>query len=176
MFAESVRMPLNGFASITGVFPVAMTTIIVSPMARPKPIMIAETMPEIAVGTTTRQTVCQRLAPQANEPETSDVGTLDKASSAIVNTSGMTAKPMTKPTTKELRESYDRPLVWRHHSRKSATFWPEARSLTVKQLASIHGAADQAAQPASTRKGISQTNSQPGPTRRRTGCGSRDHR
>ena len=105
MFAESVRMPLKGFASITAVFPVAITTIIVSPIARPKPIMTPETMPEIAVGTTTLQTVCQRLAPRASEPETSEFGTLERASSAIVKTIGMTAKPITKPTTSELRES-----------------------------------------------------------------------
>ena len=90
---------------MTAVFPVAITTIIVSPTARPKPIMMAERIPEIAVGTTTVQTVCQRLAPKANEPEIKELGTFDKASSAIVKTMGMTAKPITKPTTSELRAS-----------------------------------------------------------------------
>jgi hypothetical protein len=33
-----------------GVLPVAMSTIMVSPTARPKPIMIAEKMPGLAVG------------------------------------------------------------------------------------------------------------------------------
>ena len=60
MLAESVRIPLKGLASMTAVLPVAMTTIIVSPIARPKPIMMAETIPEMAVGTTTLQTVCHR--------------------------------------------------------------------------------------------------------------------
>ena len=105
MLADKVRIPLKGLASITAVFPVAITTIIVSPMARPKPIMIPETIPEIAVGITTLQTVCHRLAPKAKEPEIKELGTLDKASSAMVKTIGMTAKPITKPTTRELRES-----------------------------------------------------------------------
>jgi hypothetical protein len=40
----------------------------VSPTARPKPIMTAEKTPGLAVGTTTRRAVCQRLAPSASEP------------------------------------------------------------------------------------------------------------
>ena len=43
-----------------GVLPVAISTIMVSPTARPKPIMIAEKMPGLAVGSTTRIAVCQR--------------------------------------------------------------------------------------------------------------------
>ena len=67
MLAESVRMPLKGLQSRMGVLPVAINTIIVSPTARPKPIMMAAKMPGLAEGSTTRHTVCQRLAPIAIE-------------------------------------------------------------------------------------------------------------
>ncbi len=60
-------MPLNGLQSMIGVLPVAISTIIVSPTARPKPIMTPAKMPGLAEGRITRQTVCQRLAPQARE-------------------------------------------------------------------------------------------------------------
>ena len=63
MLADSVRKPLNRLKSITAVLPVAISTIMVSPTARPKPIMTAEKIPLIAVGTTTRTVVCQVVAP-----------------------------------------------------------------------------------------------------------------
>ena len=50
MLAESVRKPLNGLQSRIGVLPVAMNTIIVSPTARPKPIITAAKMPGLAEG------------------------------------------------------------------------------------------------------------------------------
>ena len=53
MLAESVRIPEKMLASIIGVLPVAMTTTIVSPTARPRPIMAAEKIPADAVGRTT---------------------------------------------------------------------------------------------------------------------------
>ena len=67
MFADSVRMPLKIDQSSTGVLPVAISTIMVSPTARPKPTMTAEKMPGLAVGSTTRSAVCQRLAPRASD-------------------------------------------------------------------------------------------------------------
>ena len=105
MLADSVRKPLNGFQLMIGVLPVAISTIMVSPTARPKPIMIAEKMPGLAVGSTTRVTVCQRLAPSASEPETRLRGTLEKASSEIAKMIGITAKPIARPTTTALRWS-----------------------------------------------------------------------
>ena len=60
MFAESVRKPLKMFQSSTGVLPAAISTIIVSPTARPRPIMTAEKSPLMAVGITIRVAVCQR--------------------------------------------------------------------------------------------------------------------
>ncbi len=88
-----------------GVLPVAISTIMVSPTARPKPIMTAEKMPGLAVGSTTRVTVCQRLAPSASEPATRFRGTFEKASSEIAKMIGITAKPIASPTTMALRWS-----------------------------------------------------------------------
>ena len=88
-----------------GVLPVAISTIIVSPTARPKPIMIAEKMPGLAVGSTTRIAVCQRVAPSASEPARRCCGTFESESSAIVKMIGITAKPIARPTTSALRWS-----------------------------------------------------------------------
>ena len=74
-------------------------TIIVSPTARPKPIMIAEKIPGLAVGRMTRVTVCQRLAPRASDPARRFLGTLEKASSAMEKMIGITANPIASPTT-----------------------------------------------------------------------------
>ncbi len=82
------------FQSSTGVFPVAISTIIVSPTALPSPIITAEKIPALAVGSTTLIAVCQRLAPSAREPAVRCCGTLDSASSEIVKIIGITAKPI----------------------------------------------------------------------------------
>src|SRR5574340_1145162 len=52
--AASVRRPSNRFISMTGVLPVAISTIMVSPTARPMPIISAEKIPGLAVSNTTR--------------------------------------------------------------------------------------------------------------------------
>ena len=62
-------------------------------------------MPGLAVGSTTPMAVCQRLAPRAREAAVRCWGTLEKASSAMVKMMGMTAKPMARPTTRQLRWS-----------------------------------------------------------------------
>ena len=67
-----------------GVLPVAISTIMVSPTARPRPIITAENSPLIAVGTTTRTAVCQGVAPAPSEAERRWSGTEDSASSASV--------------------------------------------------------------------------------------------
>ena len=84
MLADKVRNPLAQFQSRIGVFPVAIRTIMVSPMARPKPIMTAEKIPGLADNKTRCSTVCQRVAPNASEPAMWDFGTLESASSAIL--------------------------------------------------------------------------------------------
>src|SRR5574337_2202678 len=105
ILADSARKPLKILQSMTGVLPVAISTIIVSPTARPKPIMIAEKIPELAVGSTTLMAVCQRVAPRASAPATRCCGTLARESSAMVKMIGIMAKPMAKPTTREFRWS-----------------------------------------------------------------------
>lgn len=106
MFAERALKPLKMLQSITGVLPVAMRTIIVSPTARPNPIITAEKIPAAAVGRTTRIAVCHLVAPRAKEPEIRCFGTFDKESSEIVKIMGITANPIAKPTTSEFLWSY----------------------------------------------------------------------
>ena len=67
ILAERVRMPVKGLESNTGVLPAAIRMIMVSPTARPSPIITAAKIPGLAEGRTTRQRVCQRLAPRAIE-------------------------------------------------------------------------------------------------------------
>ncbi|MNU44725.1 hypothetical protein D3C71_335480 [compost metagenome] len=68
---------------MTGVLPVAISTIMVSPTARPMPIISAEKIPGLAVRITTRVMVCHGVAPSASEPRVRPRGTLNTASSAI---------------------------------------------------------------------------------------------
>ncbi len=107
-----------------GVFPVAITTIMVSPTARPRPIITAEKIPANAVGTMTRSAVCQRLAPKAREPETSVLGTFERASSEIVKMIGITANPIMNPTTSEFLWVKGVPVTSGHQRRKSAMLAP----------------------------------------------------
>ena len=111
IFADSVLNPLNIFHSIIGVFPVAIKTIIVSPTARPKPIIIAENIPGLAEARTTLTAVCHNVAPSAREPDIKCLGTLDKASSEIVKIMGITANPIAKPTISAFLWSYLSPSV-----------------------------------------------------------------
>ena len=105
MLAASVRMPSNRLRSMIGVLPVAISTIIVSPTARPRPIITAEKMPGLAVGSTTRTSVCHGVAPSASEPFDRCLGTPKIASSAIEKMIGITAKPIATPTPSALRWS-----------------------------------------------------------------------
>ena len=163
VLAASVRIPLKIDQSSTGVLPVAISTIMVSPTARPNPIITAEKMPGLAVGNTTRNAVCQRLAPSASEPAARLLGTALMASSAIVKMMGMTAKPMARPTTRLLRWSYVSPSALDSHSRKSPR----------NSQASTRGPTCRATQPARTSSGTISTNSMPGFNRRTALVGRR---
>ena len=77
----------------------------VSPTARPNPIMTPEKIPGLAVGRMTPTMVCHGVAPKANEPFTRCLGTPKMASSDIEKIVGITAKPMASPTTNEFRWS-----------------------------------------------------------------------
>ncbi len=56
----------------------------VSPTARPRPIMQAENRPLMAVGITIRTAVCQGVAPAPSDAPRRCSGTVERASSAIV--------------------------------------------------------------------------------------------
>ena len=86
-----------------GVLPAAISTIIVSPTARPSPIITAENSPLAAEGTITRTAVCQGVAPAPSDALRRWSGTLESASSAIVKISGMIAKLIPTATTRALR-------------------------------------------------------------------------
>ena len=77
----------------------------VSPTARPNPIMTAENIPGLAVSNTTLNMVCHGVAPSASEPIVSCRGTPKTASSLIEKMIGITEKPIAIPTTRELRWS-----------------------------------------------------------------------
>jgi hypothetical protein len=100
MFAESVRMPEKIFRSITGVLPVAITTIIVSPIARPRPIITAEKMPAEAVGSTTL-TASATAGAQRQRGGGQCAGHIRERIFGDGKMIGMTAKPMMKPTTSD---------------------------------------------------------------------------
>jgi len=55
-------------AGIFTAFPRIMIMAMVSPMARPMPKMTPATIPDLAAGISTRQMVCQCVAPRARAP------------------------------------------------------------------------------------------------------------
>src|SRR2546423_1318781 len=92
MVAENVRIEEVGESESTAAFPDAIRTIIVSPIARPKPSTHAASKPGDDAGSTTRHAVCHVEAPIAIEPSRKVCGTEANASSAIVYTIGITAR------------------------------------------------------------------------------------
>ena len=77
--------------------PAAITTIIVSPMARLTASSIADTMPGSAAGSTTLRIVSDLVAPRPADPSRSDCGTALITSSDSDETNGMIMMPMTTP-------------------------------------------------------------------------------
>ena len=61
--------------------PVAISTVMVSPIARPMPSILAAIMPDAAAGIFTKISVCHFVAPRAREASSNDFGTLFNASS-----------------------------------------------------------------------------------------------
>ncbi|MNV55739.1 hypothetical protein D3C71_1479810 [compost metagenome] len=151
MFAARVRSPWNMEKSMMGVLPVAISTIMVSPTARPRPIITAEKMPGLAVRITTRLRVCQGVAPSARDPWVRCLGTEKTASSAMEKMVGMTAKPMAIPTTRELRWSNLMPISWVSQMRESPCM----------KAFSMSGLKAKAPQPISSSTGMSRMACQP---------------
>ena len=100
MVAVMVRAESKMLPDMMLALPLAMSTIMVSPMARPKPSTMAAKTPGSAAGRTTCQAACQREAPRARAAWVKLRGTLVRASSAMENTTGMMAKPRAIPATK----------------------------------------------------------------------------
>jgi len=94
--AVIVRMGINRALSesgIIGAFPVTIITVIVSPIVRPTPNIIAVRIPDFAAGTVTVQIVCQRVTPNASDACRYVSGTLFSASSEIDTIVGMAIPP-----------------------------------------------------------------------------------
>src|SRR3569623_1274390 len=94
-------------------------------------------MPGLEVSSTTRIMVCHGVAPRASEPWVKCLGTPKMASSAIEKILAMTANPMARPTTSELRWSKAMPMV----------FVSQLRKTPPKKTSSSAGLAAREAQP-----------------------------
>ena len=70
MVADSVRTESARVADMIAALPEAISTIIVSPTARPRPSATPAAMPGLAAGRTTFRIVCQRAAPSATDAST----------------------------------------------------------------------------------------------------------
>src|SRR5690606_37012526 len=108
MVAGTVRTGKVGSQERMAAFPEAISTIIVSPMARPKPRTIAAKMPGEAAGRTTDQAVRVRDAPRAKAASRYLCGTAVSASSLRVKITGTMVRPMPIPATMVLSR-YCRP-------------------------------------------------------------------
>ena len=85
-----------------GVWPPAISTSTVSPIAREAPSTSAATMPDSAAGKTIRSDTWSFDAPRPNAPSRSDCGTADIASSATEAIVGSTSRPMMRPAARPL--------------------------------------------------------------------------
>src|SRR5690606_17807435 len=108
MVAGTVRTGKVGSQERMAAFPEAISTIIVSPMARPKPRTIAAKMPGEAAGRTTDQAVRVRDAPRAKAASRYLCGTAVSASSLRVKITGTMVRPRPIPATMVLSR-YCRP-------------------------------------------------------------------
>ena len=88
--------PNNDFAR-SGVLPMTICTAIVSPTARASPRMTAVKIPGSAVGISTCQIVCQRVAPRATDASSREAGTERSASSEMLITVGRIMIPRINP-------------------------------------------------------------------------------
>ena len=94
----------NGLAVRLAARPAAITTIIVSPIARLTASRTPPTMPGSAAGTSTLRIVSEVVAPIASEPSRIACGTAAIESSAIEETNGMIMIPITRPAASALSD------------------------------------------------------------------------
>src|SRR4051794_30864725 len=99
MVADIERTGSVTLHEVIAALPEAMSTIIVSPMARPKPSTHAAKIPGVAAGKTTLHAVSQGVAPRANEASRYERGTAASASSDTVKITGMIVSASPRPAT-----------------------------------------------------------------------------
>ena len=102
MNAVMVCMASAGLNVRVGVPPAAISTIMVSPIARLMPRTKAAMMPERPAGTTTRVDISYLVAPRAAAPARRDCGTANIASSEMEATVGRIMMPITRPAERAL--------------------------------------------------------------------------
>src|SRR5260221_4041882 len=76
----------------------------VSPTARPKPSMIAATMPDLEGGSTASLIISHRVAPTARAASRSSFGTVLKTSRQIAEMIGVIIKARMRPAVKKFRD------------------------------------------------------------------------
>ena len=119
--------------------PAAMSTTMVSPMARDMPSMMAVPMPDRAAGTTTRTMVSQRVAPSAREASRRERGTARRASSETEQMVGRLMMASTSEALSRLRPVAAPSTSWRMGAsttmpRKPSTTEGRAASSSTKGL------------------------------------------
>ena len=92
----------KGLSVMFAARPAAITTIIVSPIARLTASSTPPTTPGSAAGIRTRRMVSLVVAPMARLPSRMDWGTAAMLSSAMEDTKGMIITPMTRPAASAL--------------------------------------------------------------------------
>ena len=109
IWAVTVVTASRGFAVRFAASPAAITTIMVSPIARDTASRMLPTIPGSAAGSTTRRTVSDFVAPRPSEPSRSAWGTALITSSDNDDTNGMIITPMTSPAASALWEATSSP-------------------------------------------------------------------
>ena len=97
MIDERVAAGANSECAMVGELPMTIVTAIVSPSARPVDRVTAPKRPTRALGSTTRQSTCQRVAPRANAASTWSPGTAAITSREMATIVGSTMTKSTKP-------------------------------------------------------------------------------
>ena len=101
-----------------GALPVAISTIMVSPTARPRPIITAEKMPGCGSDHDAAQGLPRGGAQRQGAPG-QVLGHREDGVFGDGEDGGITAKPMAMPTTRELRWSNLMPMSWVSQMRES---------------------------------------------------------
>ncbi len=99
MVAVIVRQESKMDRDMIEALPLAISTIIVSPIARPNPSTQAANTPGNAAGNTTCHATCHGAAPRARAACENGRGTLVNASSEMVKITGITVRPRANPAT-----------------------------------------------------------------------------